>query len=99
MHVVFRLGEDPLRLFRNADDPTGGIVGDALVGGARASYYIRESSGALYSVGAQLRPGAAQALFGVPADELAEHHTSLGDLWGPSAASIRDRLSESESPD
>jgi AraC-like DNA-binding protein len=97
MHVVFRLGDDPLRLFRDAEDTRGGIVGDALVGGARASYYIRESSGALYSVGAQLRPGAAQALFGVPADELAERHTSLGDLWGQTATSIRDRLSETDS--
>jgi AraC-like DNA-binding protein len=97
MHLVFRLGPDPLRLFRDAGDTTGRVVGDALVGGARASYYIRESSGALYSVGAQLRPGVAQALFGAPADDLAEHHTSLGDLWGRTAASIRDRLSEADS--
>ena len=96
MHLVFRLGGDRLRLFRDAEDTTGRIVGDALVGGARASYYIRESSGALYSVGAQLRPGAAQALFGLPADELADHHTSLGDLWGQTAASIHDRLSETD---
>ena len=99
MHLVFRLGSEPLRLFRDAEDTTGRAVADALVGGARASFYIRESSGALYSVGAQLRPGAAQALFDVPAGELAEQHTPLQDLWGQSVTSIRDRLSERDSPD
>jgi AraC-like DNA-binding protein len=99
MHLVFRLSGEPLRLFGDSTDRTGRTVGDALVGGARASFYIRESSGPLRSVGAQLRPGAAQVLFGVPAGELAERHTLLGDLWGRSAASIRDRLSETESPD
>jgi AraC-like DNA-binding protein len=97
MHLVFRLTDDPLRLFEDSEDTTGRKAGQALVGGARASFYIREASGPLCSVGAQLRPGAAQALFGVPADELAGRHTSLGDLWGGTAASISNCLSESGS--
>jgi AraC-like DNA-binding protein len=97
MHLVFRLTDDPLRLFEDSKDTTGRKAGHALVGGARASFYIREASGPLCSVGAQLRPGAAQVLFGVPADELAGRHTPLEDLWGGSAVTIRDRLSESGS--
>lgn len=94
MHLVFRLSDDPLRLFTDVDDTSGEVVGDALVGGARASFYIREVSRPLCSVGAQLRPGGAEALFGVSADELAGRHTRLDDLWGPSVASMRERLAE-----
>lgn len=95
MHLVFRLANDPLRLFKDASDTVGETVGDALVGGARTSFYIREFSRPLCSVGAQLHPGAAQALFGMPADELAGRHTRLDDLWGQAVASIHEQLTES----
>ncbi len=94
VHVVFRLSDNPLRLFDNDRDSSGRLVGEAVVGGARDSFYIREVSKPLRSVGAQLRPGAAQALFGVPATELAGRHTRLEDLWGRHVASMRDRLAE-----
>jgi AraC-like DNA-binding protein len=94
VHLVFRLSDNPLRLFDNDRDSSGRLVGEAVVGGARDSFYIREVSKPLCSVGAQLRPGAAQALFGVPATELAGRHTRLEDLWGWRVASMRDRLAE-----
>lgn len=43
-------------------------------------------------MGAQLRPGVAELLFGVPAEALAERHTRLDDLWGHSAREARDRI-------
>jgi AraC-like DNA-binding protein len=98
IHVVLRLADDPLRLFDDATDQSGRLISEVVVGGARSSFYIREVSRPLCSVGAQLRPGAAQALFGVPADELSERHTPLDDLWGPAAASIRTHLAELRSP-
>ena len=88
MHLVVRLADDPLRLFQADDDPSGRLVGTAVVGGARASYYIREVSRPLCSVGATLLPGAAFALFGARADELAVRHTRLEDLWGPGAVGL-----------
>lgn len=94
MHLVFRLADNPLRLFEDTADTAGEFVGDAVVGGARASFYIRDISRPLCSVGAQLRPGAAQALFGVPVDELAGRHTRVEDLWGPSVASMREQPAE-----
>jgi AraC-like DNA-binding protein len=94
MHLVFRLSDDPLRVFDDAGDRAGRRIGEAAVGGARASFYIREISGPLCSVGAQLRPGAAEALFGVHADELAGHHTPLADLWGTSVSGLRGQLAE-----
>lgn len=86
MHLVFRLSDHPLRLFDGAADRVGRLVGLAVVGGARSSFYVRDVSQPMRSVGAELLPGAAQVLFGMPADELAERHTALDDLWGGSAA-------------
>jgi AraC-like DNA-binding protein len=94
-HLALRLADDPLRLFDAPDDATGRVIGRAVVGGARRSFYIREVSKPLCSVGAQLLPGATDALFGVPANELAERHTPLEDLWGGvCVAAMRGRLAE-----
>ena len=97
MHLVFRLSNHPLRLFDDINDRNGRELGYAIVGGARSNFYVRDISEPTSSVGAQLLPGAAEFLFGVPADELAERHTPLEDLWGHSAVDQRDRLLEGDS--
>jgi AraC-like DNA-binding protein len=97
MHLVFRLGDDPLRLYSDPHDRRGHTVSTMVVGGARAGFYVRDVSKPLCSVGAQLRPGAAQILFGVDADALSGQHTSLESLWGAAAASMRDRLATARS--
>jgi AraC-like DNA-binding protein len=94
MHLAIRLSGEQLRIFDSAGDMMGRLAGEAVVGGARDSFYIRDVSQPLCSVGAQLRPGAAYALFGVPADELGGRHTRLEDLWGQPVASMRDRLAD-----
>jgi AraC-like DNA-binding protein len=98
MHLVFRLSDHPLRLFQGANDRTGHAVAHDVVGGARATFYVRDISRPVRSVGAQLHPGAAALLLGVPADELAGRHTPLGDIWGRAAAEARERLLEAGSP-
>ncbi len=97
MHLVLRLTDSPLRIADPRYDPVGRTVPAALVGGARSGFYIRESSGPSCSVGAVLRPGAAPCLFGVGADELAERHTPLDDLWGADVHRLRARLQENRS--
>ena len=94
MHLVFRLSPHPLRLFDEINDPHGYTIGCAIVGGARATFYLRDVSDPVCSVGAELYPGASQLLFGVPADELAGRHTVLSDLWGQSTELVRERLAE-----
>lgn len=98
MHLVFRLSDHPLRLFQGVDDRIGHTVAHDIVGGARATFYVRDVSRPVRSVGAQLHPGAAALLLGVPADELAGRHTPLGDIWGRAAAEARERLLEAGSP-
>lgn len=99
MHLVFRLADDPLRVFNDQDDQQGNVVSTMVVGGARAGFYIRDVTRPLCSVGAQLRPGAAQSLFGVDADELSGRHTALEDIWGAAAESIRAELAAAPSID
>jgi AraC-like DNA-binding protein len=99
MHVAVRLSDAPLRLYDGADGAQRRAIGHGVVGGARASAYVRDVSEAACSVGAVLRPGAARALFGVPADELAHGHTVLSDLWGDAAVVLRQRVAEETSPE
>jgi AraC-like DNA-binding protein len=91
--LVVRLSDDPLRVYDRIDDAVGRSFPHAVVGGARASVYLCDASAPVASVGAVLRPGASEALFGVAADELAERHTPLSDLWGAAASrEVNDRL-------
>jgi AraC-like DNA-binding protein len=92
--VVLRLSDDaPLHVFTDAHDPVGRTVSRAVLGGARTRPYLRATSRPLRSVGAQLRPGAAELLTGIPAHELAERHTPLEDIFGRAAEELRERLS------
>jgi AraC-like DNA-binding protein len=94
MHLVFRLSGPAVRLFESDADPVGRDFGHAIVSGARSRYWVKEIPASARSVGVQLRPGAAEALFGASAAELAERHFRLEDLWGREAESVRERLME-----
>ena len=94
-HLAFRLGDRPLRVFRDGADLLGHTVGAAVIGGARADPYLRDVSSPGPGAGALLRPGAAELLFGAPADALSGVHTPLEDVWGARAvAELQERLSE-----
>lgn len=99
VHVVCRLGDRPLRLFHAMDDTVGERVGCALIGGARAGAYLRDVSRPAASVGALLRPGAAELLLGAPAGALAGAHTPLEDVWGEAdVRELRERLEAAPTP-
>jgi AraC-like DNA-binding protein len=98
MHLVFRLGGDALRVFDDADDREGVCYRAAVVGGPRSRFYVKDVSQPSYSLGVQLHPGAAQLLFGVGADELAERHASLDELWGGAAERAHEQLAEANDP-
>ncbi|QNK66770.1 helix-turn-helix domain-containing protein [Variovorax sp. PAMC26660] len=99
MHLVFRLSGPPLKLFDRTDDARGQTFGHAIIGGARAAFYLRDLSVTTRSVGAQLQPGAARALLGAPEDALAGQHTPLEAVWGErQAADALERLHEADEP-
>ncbi|HTV24793.1 MAG TPA: DUF6597 domain-containing transcriptional factor, partial [Polyangiaceae bacterium] len=96
MHLVLRLDDVPVRVWneRGAELELGGAV----IGGIRSSYYVKDARPSR-TVGAQLHAAASLPLLGIPADELAERHTRLDDVWGAAAASLRAQLGEIRSPD
>jgi AraC-like DNA-binding protein len=93
MHLAIRL-DGPLRLYRDAGDLHGEAVSAAVVAGARAGFYVKDTTQPSRSVGVILRPGATQALFGCDADELAASHTFLDALWGAAASRLHEALLE-----
>jgi AraC-like DNA-binding protein len=98
MHLAFRLSS-PLNLYDDESDAGKHGMGYAVVGGARSTYYVRDVSEPVSSVAAQLLPGSSQPLFGIPAAEFTERHTSLDDVWGQAASRIREQLLERSSLD
>lgn len=99
MHIVIRLSDAPVRLFAGDDDCHGRSVGHAVVAGPRPVFHVKDASSPFYSVGVQLHPSISSALFGVPADRLAERHVALDDVWGDTAArDLRERLLEARDP-
>ncbi|RSZ39503.1 MULTISPECIES: helix-turn-helix domain-containing protein [unclassified Variovorax] len=92
MHLVFRLGGPPLRLFRNDADAEGFTVGHIMVGGTRSAFFVRDVSVETASVGAMLQPGAARALLGALEGALADCHTPLDALWGADAGFALEQL-------
>ncbi len=96
MHLAIRLS-NPLELYDDIHDGNKRELGYAVIGGARSTYYVRDVSEPGVSVGAELLPGDSELFFGVPANELADRHTPLEDLWGQVAVEIRSRLVASNS--
>jgi AraC-like DNA-binding protein len=94
MHLVFRFSDQPIRIFKSIEDTQGNAFHCGAVGGIRSAYYVKDIASTACTVGASLRPGACEALFGIPADEVSDSHLSLEDLWRNAARSLCDQLQE-----
>ncbi|MEO3428289.1 helix-turn-helix domain-containing protein [Pelagibius sp. CAU 1746] len=98
LHLVIRLEDRPLRVYRDLEDLRGTTVSAAVVGGLRTSSYLRDVSRPAPCVGAMLRPGVAGFLVGAPAGAIAGGHVALEDLWHPVEVDrLRSRLAEAAS--
>src|SRR5262245_36037711 len=69
MHLVFRLSDDPIRIFDSVQDYKGNSFWRGVVGGIRAGFYVKDIPQSARTVGAMLQPGVSQYLFGAKADE------------------------------
>ncbi|HEY4490565.1 MAG TPA: DUF6597 domain-containing transcriptional factor [Acidobacteriota bacterium] len=92
MHVVYRLSDYPIRIFDSAIEEGGQTFGFGVVAGLRSRFYIKDVCRPVRTVGAVLRPGMAGYLFGVTAQDLAERHISIQELWGQTALDLLERL-------
>jgi AraC-like DNA-binding protein len=98
MHLAVRLVGGPVRIYDDVAAPAALGTGDALVAGLQVSPYWKDADVATLTVGAQLRPGAALALFGVSAHDLAGRHAGLGAIWSGDADRLRDALHDATAP-
>lgn len=98
MHLALRWSGPPLRVYAGDAGPEGRVLGHAVVGGARTSFYAREAGVAAASAGALLEPGAARALFGAGAQEFTGRHEALDNLWGRDAGFCMERLQAATDP-
>ena len=64
----------------------------ALVCGAGTKPFVMQRAARESFVGVHFRPGGAAALLGVAGHELRDARVPLGDLWGPAAGRLRERL-------
>ncbi len=91
-YLVIRVWGDGPRVGADALSP-------AVIGGARAGHYTRSLSERARVVGVELYPGAAQWLFGTPANLLADAHTPLECVWTPHEVErVRDQLASQPTP-
>jgi len=84
VRLVFNLGALPS--VNGVADVRGAVVG------AAATPVLVQLSGRVHGLSVTLRPGAARALCGVPATELAESAAPLDVLWGRAGAELLERL-------
>lgn len=98
MHLVFRLAGPALHTWCGAHDTIGTTTRGPLIGGVRPCFYVKDVGVAAVTLGAQLLPGASQALFGISAAELAGAHTPLASVWGGEADTALNRLAAAGDP-
>src|SRR5262245_19513586 len=94
MHLVFRFSDQPIRIFKSIEDSQGDTFYRGAVAGMRSAYYVKDIARSACTVGASLRPGACEALLGMPADKVFGRHVALEDLCGNEVRCLAERLQE-----
>ncbi|MGH8212106.1 MAG: helix-turn-helix domain-containing protein [Rhodanobacteraceae bacterium] len=98
MHLAIRVGGPALRLYAAERDRSGREVDRAVIGGTHSRYYIKQTAPGR-TIGAQLKPGATWALFGISAAQLAQRHTPLLSFWGEATGRLQEHLAGTTAPD
>jgi AraC-like DNA-binding protein len=92
MTLVLNLADDEVRLY--APDGACTRLRGASLHGAQATPFVIDTAEQSRVVGVHFKPGGAYPFFGVAAGELSGRHTSLAELWGGAADSLRSELLE-----
>ncbi|HEY3638904.1 MAG TPA: DUF6597 domain-containing transcriptional factor, partial [Rhizomicrobium sp.] len=95
-YLVFPLHDESITCFSRTDEKL--VWKRGVVHGPQSSFYRSGPKPAGAAVGIILKPGAATALLGIPASEIADCHLPLEALWGNRADRLHARLCEARSP-
>jgi AraC-like DNA-binding protein len=96
-HLALRLDGSHVRV-REGVERGAWDGGEAVVGGVREAFHVKDTPGRTISVGVDFEPGGAFVVLGVPAGALALAHHRLEDLWGAGGAALVEEARAAKSP-
>jgi len=94
MELVINLREDSLRVYDRNNPLRYQNFGHSVVVGTHSQFVVIDTANQASLMGVHFKAGGAFPFFMVPVDELRDVHVSLDELWGASAAELRERLLE-----
>lgn len=95
--LVFNLREDELRIYYDTEVARCARFSGAIVSGPYSGFFVTDAAEEASVMGVHFHPGGAFPFLGLSADELADTHIDLDDIWGSYAHEIRERLSLAQS--
>jgi AraC-like DNA-binding protein len=99
VELVINLSEDEIRIYDHSDPNHTRRYPGAVVSGPYRNCFLIDPVQHASIIGVHFRPGRAVPVLGVPVSELADAHVDLENLWGPSAAELRERLCTAATPE
>ncbi|HYM74427.1 MAG TPA: helix-turn-helix domain-containing protein [Candidatus Dormibacteraeota bacterium] len=96
--LVINLREDELRIYIGTQADRVSRLSGAIVSGPYAGSFGSDTAQEASVLGVHFKPGGAYPFLGLAANELADTHVNLQDIWGRAAGDIRERLSFEQSP-
>lgn len=97
--IVFNLKNDELRIYKASDADAYARFSGAIVSGPYTGFFVTDSAEEASVMGVHFKPGGAFPFLGFAADEFANTHVDLSDVWGAAAGEIRDRLFHARIPE
>lgn len=98
VEIVFNLRDDELRIYKPAQPDRYRRLSGAIVSGPYKGFFVADTEEEASVMGVHFKPGGAFPFLGFPADELADMHVNLEEIWGQEAARIRECLSATALP-
>ncbi|TMB70059.1 MAG: AraC family transcriptional regulator [Chloroflexi bacterium] len=98
MQMIINLAEDRTRKYDAGDLTRVERHPGSIISGPHSGVFVIDTQQASV-LGVAFAPGGAAPFLGMPASEVRDLHVSLEDIWGTSAAGLRERLVEAEPHD
>ena len=99
MELVVNLADDEVRVYDRRDHECFQRLPGAVLIGPHSDFFVIDTAEQQRVAGVHFRPGGAYPFLSLPAGELHGLHVSLGDVWGPLAGELRERLISASSID
>src|SRR5262249_34344753 len=95
--LVFNLRDDELRIYKAEAPDFCDRFSGAIVSGPYNGFFITDTAEETSVMGVHFKPAGAFPFLNVSADELADTHIDLADIWGQRACEIHEQLSTERS--